>query len=301
VRSDGQEQLARSIGQWAKYFVSNLLTSQLVNLTKMKSTAQIKGHPLHPILVSFPIAFFSGSFIFDLAGWITSKEYLFQTAYWMEISGVGFALLAAVPGIIDYIFTVPPRSTAKKRATQHALINSTAIILFLSTWFYRQDSTASIYVIIGLEFSGTLLLGIAGWMGGTLVYRNQIGVNPRYAGAGKWKEEYFKTPASPLKVAHRDELKVNQMKLLHINKKRIVLARTEKSYVAFDDHCTHRGGSLAGGSMICGTVQCPWHGSQFDTTTGEVKAGPATKKIITYKINETGSEVFLIWNNTGLD
>ena len=55
-------------------------------------------------------------------------------------------------------------------------------------------------------------------------------------------------------VAKRDELQVDQMKLLHIGGKRIVLARTEDGYVAFDDRCTHKGGSLAGGVMVCGTV-----------------------------------------------
>jgi nitrite reductase/ring-hydroxylating ferredoxin subunit len=75
--------------------------------------------------------------------------------------------------------------------------------------------------------------------------------------------------------------------------KRIVLGRTADGYVAFDDRCTHRGGSLAGGTMICGTVQCPWHGSQFDSHSGAVKAGPATKGIETYQISERNNKIFL--------
>ena len=89
------------------------------------------------------------------------------------------------------------------------------------------------------------------------------------------------------------KLKTNQMKLIHVGTKRIVIAKTESSYVAFDDHCTHRGGSLAGGAMICGTVQCPWHGSQFDVTTGAVKAGPAKNGITTYPVSERNGDVFL--------
>jgi nitrite reductase/ring-hydroxylating ferredoxin subunit len=46
--------------------------------------------------------------------------------------------------------------------------------------------------------------------------------------------------------------------------------------------------------MICGTVQCPWHGSQFDVHTGEVKAGPANEKINIYNVEETEGKVFLI-------
>ncbi len=121
-------------------------------------------------------------------------------------------------------------------------------------------------------------------MGGILVHRNQIGVEPRYAFAGKWKEEYGEEQKGKVYLGTVDDLKRDQMKLLHESGKRIVLARTEKGFAAFDDHCTHRGGSLAGGVMICETVQCPWHGSQFDVRTGEVKAGPAEKKISTYTI-----------------
>jgi nitrite reductase/ring-hydroxylating ferredoxin subunit len=91
-----------------------------------------------------------------------------------------------------------------------------------------------------------------------------------------------------------DELEIDQMKLLHVDGQRIVLARTEEGYVAFDDHCTHRGASLADGSMICGTVQCPWHGSQFDVRTGSVRAGPAEEGIGTHRVEESGGEVRLV-------
>jgi nitrite reductase/ring-hydroxylating ferredoxin subunit len=84
------------------------------------------------------------------------------------------------------------------------------------------------------------------------------------------------------------------MKLVHIKDKRIVIARSEKGYAAFDDRCSHKGGSLAGGAMICGTVQCPWHGSQFDVHNGSVKAGPAKASILTYEVREEGGKIFLI-------
>ncbi|MGH7504711.1 MAG: Rieske (2Fe-2S) protein, partial [Longimicrobiales bacterium] len=91
--------------------------------------------------------------------------------------------------------------------------------------------------------------------------------------------------------ARAGELEVNQMKLIHVDGRRIVVARAEDGFVAFDDHCTHRGGSLAGGSMICGTVQCPWHGSQFDVRSGAVRAGPADQPITSYAVEERAGEV----------
>lgn len=260
----------------------------------MKSRAHIKGHPLHPILVSFPIAFFTGTLLFDVAGFVYGNAAFFQTAYHLEAAGVCFAVLAAVPGIIDYIFTVPPRSSGKKRAAKHGLTNTVMLLVFAGTWLYRGRDDASLYVILGAELFGVMLLGIAGWMGGTLVYRNQIGVDPRYADAGKWKEIYVHSEAGRVEVATSDELKLNQMKLVHMDGKRIVLGRTETGYCAFDDYCPHKGGSLAGGSMMCGTVQCPWHGSQFDVKTGLVKAGPAGEKIKTYGISEENGRIYLI-------
>jgi nitrite reductase/ring-hydroxylating ferredoxin subunit len=83
------------------------------------------------------------------------------------------------------------------------------------------------------------------------------------------------------------------MKLLHLEGERLVLARTEQGYLVFNDRCTHRGGSLAGGVIIRGVVQCPWHGSQFDCRSGKVTAGPATEPILTYQAAEQGGNVVL--------
>jgi uncharacterized membrane protein/nitrite reductase/ring-hydroxylating ferredoxin subunit len=260
----------------------------------MKSRASFKSHPLHPILVSFPVAFFTGTLVFDILSIIFVDMVFWVTAYYMEIAGIVGGVIAAIPGIIDYIYTVPPKSSGKKRAAKHGLINSSALILFTIAVFLKKDPGLLPPVIVILEVVGIILLSVGGWLGGTLVYRNQIGVDPRYAHAGKWKELYIDNDQSPVAVAATDELKTNQMKLVHVRGKRIVLGKTENGYVAFDDHCTHRGGSLAGGAMICGTVQCPWHGSQFDVATGAVKAGPAKEKINTYTVNEVGGKVMLV-------
>jgi nitrite reductase/ring-hydroxylating ferredoxin subunit len=74
------------------------------------------------------------------------------------------------------------------------------------------------------------------------------------------------------------------MKLLRIGDRRVTLARTEQGYVAFDDRCTHKGGPLSDGTLACGVVQCPWHGSQFDVHTGGVKHGPAEEPIRSYDV-----------------
>lgn len=258
----------------------------------MKSKAHIRGHPIHPILVGFPIAFFIGTLLFDLLGIIRENPVFLQTGKYLTIAGIISALAAAVPGSIDYFFTVPPKSSAKKRAAKHGLLNIGIVIIFLAALLIRTTD-GSFSLVLLLETAGAAGLLFSGWMGGTLVYRNQIGVNPRYAHAGKWKEEYFDQKSGEIVIARNTELEINQMKLLHFKDKRLVLGRTETGYAVFDDHCTHRGGSLAGGAMICGTVQCPWHGSQFDVQTGMVKAGPAKEHINTYPVAERDGNIYL--------
>jgi uncharacterized membrane protein/nitrite reductase/ring-hydroxylating ferredoxin subunit len=259
----------------------------------MKSTAHIKGHPIHPMLIVFPIAFFTGTFLFDLLFLITEIQNLYVTAMYLNIAGVVFALLAAVPGVIDFIYTVPPKSSGKKRALKHGIINVIVVIIFAFAFLYRQNTEASVLLLVGMEVAGIAALTVAGWMGGTLVYRNQIGVDPRTARAGKWREFSFEKKDGKVELDKIPDLELDQMVLLLVDNNRIVLSRTEKGLVAFDDHCTHRGGSLAGGMQICGTVQCPWHGSQFDVYTGEVKAGPAKEKILTYSFMESNGKIII--------
>lgn len=259
----------------------------------MRSKAHIKSHPLHPILVAFPIAFFIGAFLFDVLSIVMDRKNFWQTGNYLAIAGVVSALLAAIPGIIDYFHTVPPKSSAKKRATQHGLINLLNVFLFCFAVYHRSGEDANHFIVLATEGIGIGLLSVAGWLGGTLVHRNQIGVDHRYANAGKWNEAYINAKGEAIEVATADELKVNALKLLHVGELRIVLGRTENGYVAFSDYCTHKGASLADGAMICGTVQCPWHGSQFDVITGVVKQGPAKESIGTYKIEEREDKLFL--------
>ena len=262
----------------------------------MKSKSILFGHPAHPMLIPFPLAFLTGAFLFDAAGWLTDSPGLWTTGGHLAPLGIAAALLAAIPGLVDYLYTVPPNSSGRERATKHMLANLTAVALFVVAWLIRGElATGSTLPVLAIEGAGFLLLGLGGYMGGTLVTRNMISVDHRYAEAGKWREESIDgKPGEAVAVAKRDELKVDQMKLLRVGDKRIVLARSADGYVAFDDRCTHRGGSLAGGVMICGTVQCLWHGSQFDVATGKVKAGPAEKPIAVYKVKQEGEAIKLV-------
>jgi uncharacterized membrane protein/nitrite reductase/ring-hydroxylating ferredoxin subunit len=262
----------------------------------MQSKARFAGHPLHPMLIPFPFAFFTGALVADAVGTLNHWPDWWKTGYLLGCAGVALGLLAAIPGVIDFIYVVPPRSSGRKRAIKHAIVNVTGVVLFAIVAWTRSGNTEAApgSALILAELAGVGLVSVGGWLGGTLVYRNQIGVEHRYANAGKWKEVTIEPdPGKALPVAEENELKVNQMKLVRAGDKRIVLARGEAGYTAFDDRCTHKGGSLAGGIMACGTVTCPWHGSQFDVGSGSVHSGPATAGISTYKVEVRDGKVHL--------
>ena len=260
----------------------------------MRSSAHYRSHPIHPALIPFPFAFLTGALLFDVAGTLLERPALWTTGAHLTLAGLAAGLLAAVPGAIDYVHAVPPRSSAKTRALRHGILNVVALVLFACAWLARGEAGGPGIATLLLEGFGALALLYSGWMGGTLVTRNLISVDHRYADAGRWREATFTSePGKPLAVAPADALKVDQMMLLHINGRRVVLARTLKGYTAFDDRCTHRGGSLAAGVMIDGTAQCLWHGSQFDGTTGAVVCGPAKTPIAVYTARIEGDQVIL--------
>ena len=270
----------------------------------MRSKAHFRGHPLHPALVHFPLAFLIGAFGFDLAGRGFGNPTLWGVGYWLSGIGVLTALLAALPGFLDYFYTVPPKSSGKRRATQHMLVNLAAVGLFAAAWLIRGGEALQPGIPVLLaEGAGAVLLSIGGFLGGVLLTRNQIGVDHRYAEAGKWREDWLEpergASGGGLVAATLGELEVDQMKLLHVGDRRIALVRTEDGYTAFDDRCTHRGGSLADGVVISGQVQCPWHGSQFDVRTGAVCNGPATEPIRTYRVEVRGADILVHLESPG--
>lgn len=262
----------------------------------MRSSAHFEGHPIHPMLIPFPFAYLFGSVCVDAAAHVAGRPRWFSTARHMRTMGIASALLAAVPGIVDYFLAVPPKSSAARRATRHGLANLSAVGLFTAVALRHRNGHRPRQWDLATEACAAGLMSYAGWLGGTLVYRNQIGVDHRYAGAGKWERRVLPEPAATptaIDVGAAGDLSVDQMVLLDVGSRRIVLACTERGHVAFDDRCTHRGGPLSDGTLACGTVQCPWHGSQFNVHSGAVEQGPAEDAIRTYPVTERDGRLVL--------
>src|ERR1051325_10833932 len=261
-------------------------------INAMRSKASVQGHPIHPMLVGFPIALWVAGFIFDLIGARGSNTGLWAAGFYSIIAGCVMAVLAAGAGVIDWLYSVPPESSAKNRGLLHGGLNSLALLLFIYV-AYRLGSPSSVPdgATLVLMAIGVVIVAISGWLGGTLVYRNQIGIERRYASAGIFKSRTIESCSKP--VCNQSELGDGQMMLAIIGKERIVVGKCSEGFFAFSDHCTHRGGPLSDGALVGCTVQCPWHGSQFDIHTGRVVAGPAEHKIETFDTEVRGNEVYV--------
>ena len=138
------------------------------------STASIGGHPIHPMLVSFPIVCFVLNFVADII-YIQNRSPGWATAtHWLLAIGLGFAALAAVAGLTDF---VGDKRIQSADAIKHMLANVTAVVIELVNLILRLHNPDFI-ARTGVILSGlvVLILLYSGWKGGDLVFRHGIGV-----------------------------------------------------------------------------------------------------------------------------
>ena len=140
------------------------------------SSVSVAGHPLHPVLVLFPVAFLVGAAGTDIGYWLTSDPFWARASLWLI--GVGFAagILAAITGFLDF-FKVK-RVRDRSAGWLHMGGNVAVMVLSLINLVLRQGNPAQPIVYTGLALSVVVatLLGITGWFGGELSFRHKIGV-----------------------------------------------------------------------------------------------------------------------------
>ena len=142
-----------------------------------QSTAKIAGHPIHPMLIPFPIAFFVATFVVDVVFWRTGNADWASASVWLLGAGLVMAALAAVAGLIDVAGDVRIRQLSA--VWLHAGGNVLAVLI--SLWnFVRRYGHADAATIVppGMVLSGVvvLILLFTGWMGWEMVYRHRVGV-----------------------------------------------------------------------------------------------------------------------------
>lgn len=143
-------------------------------MNKLRSTAAIKGHPLHPMLVQFPIVFFLSALGTDIAFAVRGWEGCAEASKWLLAAGIVGALLAALAGFADFFGN--SRIRALRDAWLHMFANLTAVVLEVVNLFLRlaDERTAGSTGLVLSAIVGVILL-FSGWKGGALVYRHGVG------------------------------------------------------------------------------------------------------------------------------
>ncbi len=149
----------------------------------MQGKAVIAGHPIHPMLVAFPIGFFAAVLVSDVISIWAGPAFWSHVAMWLIAFGVIGALLAALFGFVDY-FTVPMSTAVKKTATTHMILNLIVVAFYVAAFFVRYANEVSAVGYV-LTYIGLALLVVSGWYGGHLVYVGLVGTQTPAAGAMK--------------------------------------------------------------------------------------------------------------------
>lgn len=149
----------------------------------MRSKVSIKGHPIHPMLIPIPIGLLVGSLVADMVYLADGRLFWYDMAWWTMAFGVIGALVAAIPGMIDYNAVVKEDRKARATGLAHMIINFSVVGLYLLNLALRYNHLATDGPMLGatlaLSILAILALGASGWLGGELVYRFGVGMSPQ--------------------------------------------------------------------------------------------------------------------------
>jgi len=143
----------------------------------MQARARLLGHPVHQMLIVFPLGLLGGSIIFDITYLVRRTGNWGETAFWMIAVGVISGLVAAIFGAIDWL-AIPGGTRAKRIGMLHGVGNVVVVVLFAVSWYLRSGNPrAPSTTAIVLSFVGVALAIVTGWLGGELVGRLGVGVD----------------------------------------------------------------------------------------------------------------------------
>jgi uncharacterized membrane protein len=143
----------------------------------MESRAKLFGHPIHQMLIVFPLGLLAMAVLFDVIHLTTGNGYWSEIAYWMIAAGLVSGLVAAPFGLIDWL-AIPSGTRAKRIGAAHGIGNDVVLLLFVLSWIYRGNNPrAPEGFAFAASFLGAGLALITGWLGGELVDRLAVGVD----------------------------------------------------------------------------------------------------------------------------
>jgi uncharacterized membrane protein len=143
----------------------------------MNSKAKLLGHPIHQMLIVFPLGLLATSLVFDIVYKATGNPRWADIAFVMIACGIVGGLLAAVFGLVDWL-AIPQGTRAKRVGAWHGIGNVVVVGVFAISWLLRYGATAyagSVPLVLSIVAVGVAL--VTGWLGGELVDRLGVGVD----------------------------------------------------------------------------------------------------------------------------
>ena len=143
----------------------------------MEARAKLFGHPIHQMLIVFPLGVLGMALFFDVIALATNRPALLQASFYMIAAGVVAGLVAAVFGLIDFL-SIPAGTRAKRIGRLHGIGNVIVVTLFAASWWLRRPAPStpgSLPIVIAAIGVGLALC--TGWLGGELVDRLGVGVD----------------------------------------------------------------------------------------------------------------------------
>jgi uncharacterized membrane protein len=145
----------------------------------MYSKVKILGHPIHPMLIAYPIALYTSTLLAYIIYAVNKDPFFFKAAVAANIAGVVMAAVAAVPGFIDWAVGIPSGTAAKSHGLTHMLLNLTALVIFIinaviHTGNWKNPSGEGSGIILALL--GVLCTIGAGYFGWTMIQTDHVGV-----------------------------------------------------------------------------------------------------------------------------
>jgi uncharacterized membrane protein len=147
----------------------------------MASPASIGGHPIHPMIIPFPIALWVFSLVADIIYlWRGNPVWRDYIAFYTLLGGIIGAAVAAVPGILDWL-SLKDREVVKI-ANWHARLNVIALLIFAASFYLRTSGGSEMVngshtIPFGLSVLGVILITISGWLGGEMVFKHGVAVD----------------------------------------------------------------------------------------------------------------------------
>ena len=233
------------------------------------------GHPLHPVLTDIPLGAWTATLVLDILEASGRRDCKAGADVTLQV-GLAGAACAAVAGLTDWHAT---DGKARRVGLVHGLLNLVGTGLYTASLLSRRrnDRVAG----RAFAFAGFLAAATSAYLGGELVYGEQIGVNHAAS------EPEIKEWTAAL---NESELADGKPHRASVNGSRVLLVRTDSGIHCIGEVCSHLGGPLAEGELRDDTVTCPWHASCFSLQDGSVIDGPATHPQPCYdtRVNDAG-------------